>query len=309
MYLKRMDLLGFKSFTNKTKIELEQGISCIVGPNGSGKSNICDALRWVLGEQSSRSMRGGKMEDVIFAGSQKRKPLGMAEVSITLDNVDGYLALPFEEITVTRRTFRSGQSEYLLNKQSCRLKDIQNIFLDSGIGLEGISIIGQGQINELISARPEERRSVVEEAAGIIKYRNRKKQAVVKINETRQNLQRLDDILGELSARIEPLAEQAAKAEEYLALKEQKDHLEIGISFLSLQDIGGKLAEIRRILDAEQDAFFAEEALRAGLATQIEELSQMLAVFEEEIASLQKSFFVLQGEKEQSRTDIIVLQE
>ena len=205
MYLKRIELQGFKSFTSKTAISFEPGISCIVGPNGSGKSNIADALRWVLGEQNARNIRGGKLEDVIFSGTKKRRPLGMAEVNIILDNSDGHLPLEMSEISVTRRAIRGEGSEYLINNKPCRLKDIRDLFVDTGIGVEGLSLINQGRINELINARPDERRALVEEAAGIVKYRDRKREAVRKLAETERHLETIGVIINELSGRIEPL--------------------------------------------------------------------------------------------------------
>ncbi|MDA8441660.1 MAG: AAA family ATPase, partial [Peptococcaceae bacterium] len=209
MYLKRLEIHGFKSFADKITLDFTQGLSVVVGPNGSGKSNISDAIRWVIGEQSAKSLRGTKMEDIIFAGSAKRRPVGMAEVSLTLDNSTGIFPLGFQEITVTRRVYRSGESDYLINKASCRLKDVHELFMDTGIGRDGLSIIGQGRVEEILSAKPEERRGLIEEVAGITKYRNRKKEATRKLEETEQNLQRLADIIGELACQMGPLQEQA----------------------------------------------------------------------------------------------------
>lgn len=184
VFLKRLEIQGFKSFADKVALEMKPGIIVVVGPNGSGKSNIADAIRWVLGEQSAKSLRGGKMEDIIFAGSDKRRSLGMAEVSLTIDNTSGSFPLEFNEITVTRRLYRSGESDFLINKVPCRLKDIHELFMDTGVGREGISIIGQGKIDEILAMKPEERRGVLEEAAGIVKYRHRKKEAVRKLDDT-----------------------------------------------------------------------------------------------------------------------------
>lgn len=300
MYLKQMELTGFKSFRERTKIALEPGVCCIVGPNGSGKSNISDALRWVLGEQSARSLRGGRLEDVIFSGSKKHKPVGMAEVSITLDNSDGHLNLPFTEVVITRRAFRSGQSEYLINNQHCRLKDISSLFLDSGMGLEGISLIGQGQIHSLIAARPEELRTLVEEAAGIIKYRNRKRESQRKLGETESHLQRVGDIIAELEQRLGPLQEQAERAREYLSLTEERDEIEIGLSLRILGEAAQKLAEIQAVMDEAASQALEGETSRLAIDAQAEALGQKLNLLDEELASLQEGYFQLQNESEKS---------
>ena len=190
MYLKSIEIHGFKSFANKINFEFHNGITAIVGPNGSGKSNVGDAVRWVLGEQSAKQLRGGNMQDVIFSGTELRRPLGFASVAITLDNSDHKLDIDFEEVTVTRRLYRSGESEYLLNGSQCRLKDINELFYDTGIGKEGYSIIGQGQIDKILSGKPEERRELFDEAAGIVKFKRRKATALKKLADEQQNLAR-----------------------------------------------------------------------------------------------------------------------
>ncbi len=219
MYLKRLDLQGFKSFPEKVKLEFNPGVTAVVGPNGSGKSNVSDAVRWVLGEQRARSLRGDKMEDVIFAGTESRNPLGFAEVSILIDNEDEKLPLAYTEVQISRRVFRSGESEYRINGTLCRLKDIQELFMDTGIGREGYSIIGQGRIDEILSAKGEERRRIFEEAAGIVKYKTRKNEAMQKLEKEQQNLLRAEDIIRELEVQVEPLRQQSEKAERYLELK------------------------------------------------------------------------------------------
>ena len=196
MYLKSIEVQGFKSFAQKIVFEFHNGITGIVGPNGSGKSNVADAVRWVLGEQSAKQLRGGNMQDVIFSGTENRKPLSFASVAITLDNKDHQLAIEYEEVTVTRRLYRSGESEYLINGSGCRLKDINELFYDTGIGKEGYSIIGQGQIDKILSGKPEERRELFDEAAGIVKFKRRKNTALKKLEEEQQNLVRVTDILG-----------------------------------------------------------------------------------------------------------------
>ena len=212
MYLKRLELQGFKSFPEKIKLEFNKGITAVVGPNGSGKSNIADAVRWVLGEKSAKSLRGAKMEDVIFNGTANRKPLSFAEVSLVMDNEDRKLNLDYSEITVTRRVFRSGESDYLINGTKCRAKDILELFMDTGVGKEGYSIIGQGKIDEILSSKSEDRRLLFEEAAGIVKYRTRCVEAPNKLAKEQENLVRVNDIIDELEKQVGPLAIQAEKA-------------------------------------------------------------------------------------------------
>lgn len=237
MYLKAIEVHGFKSFANRMRFDFEPGVTCIVGPNGSGKSNVADAVRWVLGEQSARQLRGANMQDVIFAGTENRKPLGYASVAITLDNQDHALPIDFEEVTIARKLYRSGESEYRLNGAVCRLKDIHELFYDTGIGKEGYSIIGQGQIDRILSNRPEERRELFDEAAGIVKFKKRKNAAVKKLEEEQQNLMRVKDILQELERQIGPLQKQAQTAEQYLALKQQLQDYDINV-FLREKETG-----------------------------------------------------------------------
>ncbi|MCL2496246.1 MAG: chromosome segregation protein SMC [Clostridiales bacterium] len=298
MYLKSIEMLGFKSFPGKTKIAFEEGISCVVGPNGSGKSNIADALRWVLGEQSARNLRGGKQEDVIFSGSKKRKALGMAEVTLLLDNSDGLLKQPFTEISVTRRAIRNASGEFLINNKPCRLKDIQELFVDTGVGVDGISLISQGQINELISARPEERRGFVEEAAGIVKYRNRKREALRKLGETERHLERVGDIINELSGRLQPLHKQAADAELYLVLREEADSCAITLAVRLLGEYENKLRQQLAAVDEQSVALLAADAERLRLAAEREQLKAVYARLDEEVGELAKHFYDLQGQKE-----------
>ena len=205
MYLKSIEVQGFKSFANKMKFQFHNGITGIVGPNGSGKSNVADAVRWVLGEQSAKQLRGSNMQDVIFSGTENRKPLGFASVAITLDNADHQLPTDYDEVTVTRRLYRSGESEYLINGTACRLRDIQELFYDTGIGKEGYSIIGQGQIEKILSGKPEERRELFDEAAGIVKFKRRKLATQKKLEDENNNLTRVRDILSEITRQIGPL--------------------------------------------------------------------------------------------------------
>ena len=235
MQLKRIEVQGFKSFADKTIIEFDGGITTIVGPNGSGKSNISDAVRWVLGEQSAKSLRGSKMEDVIFAGTKHRKMLGLAEVSLVLDNSGHSLPLEFDEVVVTRKVYRSGESEYLINKSNVRLKDIQELFMDTGVGRDGYSIIGQGKIDSIISSKSEDRRSIFEEASGIVKYRTRKDEALRKLEHTNTNLDRVRDILTEIENNLGPLEKKAETAKKYLELKEELKGIDVKL-FLNLID-------------------------------------------------------------------------
>ncbi len=229
MFLKSLEIRGFKSFADKTELRFKGGITAVVGPNGSGKSNVSDSVRWVLGEQSVKNLRGGKMEDVIFSGTQFRKPLGLAQVSLTLDNLDGTLSTDYNEVTVTRRIFRSGETEYLINNQKCRLKDITELFMDTGIGKEGYSIIGQGKIDAILSGKPEDRRALLEEAAGIIKYKSRKEEAEKRLDNTDSNLVRIRDIIATYEERLEPLKVEKEKAEKYKFLAEELKVKEVSI--------------------------------------------------------------------------------
>ena len=212
MYLKSLTLRGFKSFASATSLRLETGITCVVGPNGSGKSNIVDALCWVMGEQGAKSLRGGKMEDVVFAGTTSRPPLGRAEVTLTIDNSDGALPIEYAEVTISRLMFRSGQSEYAINGDRCRLLDVQELLSDSGLGREMHVIVGQGQLDTVLHAGPEARRALIEEAAGVLKHRRRKEKALRKLEAMQANLTRLVDLTAELSRRLKPLGRQAEVA-------------------------------------------------------------------------------------------------
>ena len=244
MYLKSLEVHGFKSFANKLLFEFHNGITAIVGPNGSGKSNVADAVRWVLGEQSARQLRGAKMEDVIFAGTQMRKPLGYAYVAITISNEDHKLNVPYEEVKIARRVYRSGESEYLLNGASCRLKDVQELLFDTGIGKEGYSIIGQGQIDKILSGKPEERRELFDEAAGIVKFKKRKAAAEKNLEEERQNLIRIEDILSELDKQVGPLQEQSDKAKEYLGYRDELRGLDINLFLAEYDEINKQILEV-----------------------------------------------------------------
>ncbi|MGI6191326.1 MAG: chromosome segregation protein SMC [Eubacterium sp.] len=236
MYFKRLEIHGFKSFAEPSVIDFNEGITAIVGPNGSGKSNISDAIRWVLGEQSAKELRGGKMEEVIFNGTENRRAKGMAEVTLVIDNTDQSLNIDYNEVAITRRMFRSGESEYLINNHGCRLKDIRNLFVDTGIGVDGYSIIGQGKIADIISDKPASRRKIFEESAGIVAYKNRKAEAEKKLEETKINLDRIDDIVQELEGRITGLRTESQKAKQYLELKKQYRELSVNIILKNIKD-------------------------------------------------------------------------
>ena len=237
MYFKRLEMHGFKSFAEPVVIEFHEGVTCIVGPNGSGKSNISDAIRWVLGEQSPKMLRGGKMEEVIFSGTASRKSRGMAEVTLVIDNSTGILPIDYNEVAITRRMYRSGESEYLINNSHCRLRDIRELIMDTGIGVDGYSIIGQGKIADIVSSKPESRREIFEEAAGVVMYKSKKAESERKLAGANANLERVNDIIGEIEGRIDGLKEDSAKAKEYLELKDRYRELEINITLKNVEKL------------------------------------------------------------------------
>lgn len=289
MYLKNIEVYGFKSFAQKINFEFHNGITGIVGPNGSGKSNVGDAVRWVLGEQSAKQLRGGNMQDVIFSGTENRKPLSFASVSITLDNSDHKLPVDYNEVTVTRRLYRSGESEYLINGSGCRLKDIQEMFYDTGIGKEGYSIIGQGQIDKILSGKPEERRELFDEAAGIVKFKRRKATTLKKLDEERQNLVRVTDILSELTKQLGPLEKQSETARIYLAKREELKELDVNLFLLDhqrtgelLKELEEKLEQAQRELNEAQAAYDQTKIEYDRLEQELEDLNHRLDTLKEE---------------------------
>ena len=299
MLLTKLELAGFKSFANRTEICFDRGVTGIIGPNGSGKSNISEAIRWVLGEQSARSLRGTRMEDIIFSGTQAKKPLAYAEVTLTLSNEDRLLDVAYNEIAITRRVYRSGESEYFINRTPCRLKDIVELFRDTGIGKEGYSVIGQGRIDEILSNRSEDRRAVFEEAAGISKYRARKEEAERKLAATRDNLVRIGDIVGELQDRLGPLEEQAEVARQYLKLKEELKAIEL-TAFLHQYDRAHSKIAAQAELIASFSARSAELDLRAGeLRRQAEVLTDDANRSDAEISAAQQNMIDLARKVEQ----------
>ncbi|MGR3763830.1 chromosome segregation protein SMC [Rossellomorea sp. NS-SX7] len=287
MFLKQLEVMGFKSFAERISVEFVPGVTAVVGPNGSGKSNIIDAIRWVLGEQSAKSLRGSKMEDVIFAGSDSRKALNIAEVTLVLDNEDGALPIDYSEISVTRRVFRSGDSEYLLNKQPCRLKDIIELFMDSGLGKEAFSIISQGKVEEILNSKPEERRTIFEEAAGVLKYKSRKKKAESKLFETQENLNRVNDILHELEGQVEPLKIQASMAKDYLEKKEELEKFEVALTVYDIEDLHKQWESLS--IDFEKHG---KEELT--LSSRVQKKEAVLAQTRDKISALDESITGLQ---------------
>ncbi|MFR6395165.1 MAG: chromosome segregation SMC family protein [Oscillospiraceae bacterium] len=246
MYLKALEIQGFKSFPEKTVLNFGEDITAIVGPNGSGKSNISDAIRWVMGEQNSRQLRGAKMEDVIFGGTEKRRQMGFAQVTLVIDNTEHIFSRDEAEVAVTRRYYRSGESEYYINRQSVRLKDVNELFMDTGMGREGYSIIGQGKIDEILSVRSDDRREVFEEAAGISKYRHRKEESERKLQRTEENLVRINDKIAELELQVEPLRKQAETAKKYLVLHDELRTLEISVWLENSAEAENRSAEACR---------------------------------------------------------------
>lgn len=274
MYLKSIEVHGFKSFANKLVFEFNNGITGIVGPNGSGKSNVADAVRWVLGEQSAKQLRGASMQDVIFSGTELKKPQSYAYVALTISNEDHKLDTPYEEVQVARKVYRSGESEYLLNGSVCRLRDVQELFFDTGIGKEGYSIIGQGQIDKILSGKPEDRRELFDEAAGIVKFKKRKASAEKSLETEHQNLLRIEDILGELTSRVEPLKEQSEKAKKYLDLKSELKDMELGLFRLDYDALHQEIEKIDKNIEnntSELEKAKEEKESSADEYRQIEE--------------------------------------
>lgn len=309
MYLKSIEVHGFKSFANKIVFDFHKGITGIVGPNGSGKSNVADAVRWVLGEQSVKQLRGSSMQDVIFAGTENRKPLSYAYVAITLDNSDHQLAIDYEEVTVARRLYRSGESEYLINGSPCRLKEVSELFYDTGIGKEGYSIIGQGQIDRILSGKPEERRELFDEAAGIVKFKKRKATAQKKLENERDNLVRVNDILAELERQVGPLERQSEKAKTYLKKKSELKEYDVNMFLLESEQIRSQQKDVEdkfQIADAQLKESNADyEKIR----TEYEQLGQSMVQMDEKINSIRENISNTSVMKEKLESQIQILTE
>ena len=306
MYLKRLELQGFKSFADKTILELRPGITTVIGPNGSGKSNISDAIRWVLGEQSMKSLRGTKSLDIIFAGTQNRKSLGFAEASLVFDNSDGTLPIEFTEVTVTRKIYRSGETGYYINKTPCRLKDVLELFMDTGIGKDGYSIIGQGKIDEILSNKSEDRRHIFEEAAGIVKYRSRKEEAEKKLEHTKLNLLRINDIISEIEGNLGPLQTQSEKAKKYLNLREELKNIEVGLFVYNIEKYKENLQQIVQDIDVMQSQCNDEEGKLERVKILKEELKSSIDEITEQIENMSNLGFESQKEIEQLNSEINV---
>ncbi len=310
MFLKRLELKGFKSFPEKTVLEFDKGITAVVGPNGSGKSNISDAVRWVLGEQSVKNLRGSnKMEDVIFAGTQNRTKLGFAEVSMVMDNSDGSFDIPFNEVAVTRRLYRSGESEFFINGSACRLKDIHELFMDTGIGREGYSIVGQGRIDEILSTKSEDRRTIFEEAAGIVKFKTRRLDAERKLEKERENLVRIDDIISELETQIAPLEIQSEKTKKYFVLLEKLKLIQINLFLIDFEKFEIQLEEnAKKIFDVENEIRIGE-IKNPEFEKRKAEIKQKIEFNSAEIEKISSELVELRSGGEQFKNDIkLVLQ-
>ena len=309
MYLKSIEIHGFKSFANKIFLEFHNGITGIVGPNGSGKSNIADAVRWVLGEQSAKQLRGSRMEDIIFSGTQTRKPQGYAYVAITLDNSDHKLPIAFDEVVVARRVYRSGESEYIINGSPCRLRDVQELFMDTGIGKEGYSLIGQGQIDKILSGKPEDRRELFDEAAGIVKFKKRKQEAEKNLEEEKQNLYRITDIISEIEKQIEPLEKQSATAKIYLNLKEELKNLEINQFSKEYDRLHNSKEQITEKLEIVASDFSISKKALESTKEEYHKLETQLEECDKQIEDDRNSYNEFKLLKEKSEGDVKLFNE
>lgn len=309
MFLKTIEIRGFKSFADKTEVLFKNGITSIVGPNGSGKSNVSDAVRWVLGEQSVKSLRGGKMEDVIFAGTQFRKALGVCHVALTLDNSDKKLQIDYSDVTISRRLYRSGESEYFINNTNCRLKDIQELFMDTGIGKEGYSIIGQGKIEAVLSGRPDERRSLIEEAAGIVKFKTRKEEAEKKLYNTDQNLIRLNDIISTFHDRLEPLRIESEKANEFIKLSEDLNGKEINIIVYYIDSLNSKIEILKKDMRSISDECIKLKVEEENLKAELDKGQKYQEEFESNIEKKKNVFYELKNLCQNSESEISLAKE
>ncbi|HIU16186.1 MAG TPA: chromosome segregation protein SMC [Candidatus Ventricola intestinavium] len=307
MRLKRLEIYGFKSFADRTVVVFDQGITGIVGPNGSGKSNLSDAVRWVLGEQSAKALRGGRMEDVIFGGTQKRKRLGYCEVSLVFDNEDHALPVDFTEVMITRRAYRSGEGEYYINKAACRLRDIVDLFRDTGVGKEGYSIIGQGRIDEILSQKSEDRRGIFEEAAGIVKYRARKEESEKRLANMRDNLSRVEDILSELEGQLEPLMKASETARRYLSLRDELRTLDCSAFVLRSDRAKERISDAEQMLQGLRDAIAEEQRQVDEQSAQRDAANEAMQHLEAEVSAAHEAVLDLTREKEAREGELGVL--
>ncbi len=308
MYLKEIEASGFKSFADKININLDSDITCVVGPNGSGKSNIVDAIRWVMGEQSVKSLRGeNNMTDVIFSGSKSRRPLNVASVSLTFDNTDHYLNIPYDNVSIKRRAYRTGENEYFLNGEKCRLKDITELFLDSGVGKSSFNIVSQGDISKILSSSPIERRSIIEEAAGIIKYKTRREEALRKLDRTLNNILRVNDIIDELSVRVEPLKKQSEEAKEYIEFKDKLKNVEVSLLVEEITSINNVYQENKRKIDNLNNELLK---LNTNISdSKLEELKKQELELEKKIDILNSNLLTLTKEEEELNGKRLILKE
>ena len=310
MYLKEIRASGFKSFADKLNINLDENITCIVGPNGSGKSNVVDAVRWVLGEQSVKSLRGSdSMTDVIFSGSKSRNSLNVASVSLVFDNSDNYLKIPYSEVSIKRRVYRTGENEYFLNGEKCRLKDILDLMMDTGIGKESLNIISQGEVQKILSNSPYDRRVVFEEAAGVLKYKKRKEEAIRKLDRTHQNLERVNDIITELETQLEPLKEQSKKATEYLENKNGLEKIEVALIAYEIDNLNTTYQESKKRIEELNNEIVTLSSNSSGHDASIDLEKVNLMHLEEEIARLNQELLVLTKEEEKINGKKLMLKE
>ena len=299
MYLKEISATGFKSFADKLTISLDGKTTCIVGPNGSGKSNIVDAVRWVLGEQSVKSLRGdSSMSDIIFSGSKSRNALNVASVSLTFDNSDNFINLPYNEITVKRRVYRTGENEYFINNEKCRLKDVSDLFLDSGIGKNSFNIISQGEVQKILSSSDYDRRFIFESAAGVLKYKKRKEEAIRKLEKTNNNLERVDDIIAELQIQIDPLKEQSKKANEYLDAKENLKNIEVALLAVEITNINDEYNVTKEKIEKLNNEIMNLSLKNNNFDTNLIELKSKLLKVDSTLKELNQNLLVLTREEE-----------
>src|SRR3954468_15924727 len=310
MYLKNLTVLGFKSFADKTSLNFMPGVTAIVGPNGCGKSNVSDAIRWVLGEQSAKALRGGEMADVIFNGTDGRKPLGMAEVSLTIGGVDeenlhaAGVEMAYNEVTLTRRVFRDGGSEYFINKTSCRLKDVQQLFMGTGVGRTSYSIMAQGNITQILSSKPEDRRMIFEEAAGITKYKSQKREALRKLEATEQNLVRVADLVREVKRQIGSLQRQAGKARRYKQLSQEMQHLDTQLARHQFDVLQSEILELQNQAEKLREEIEGGSANVLRAEDEIGQLRERLSELEHSIATMQQRGLELKGEADRHESRI-----
>lgn len=310
MYLKQINAYGFKSFADKIDIKLDDKITCIVGPNGSGKSNVVDAVRWVLGEQSVKQLRGdGTMSDVIFSGSKSRKALNVATVELVFDNSDHYLNVPYTEISIKRKAFRSGENEYFLNGERCRLKDVISLLMDSGIGRESYNIISQGEVEKIISSSSLDRRVIIEDAAGVVKYKKRKEEALKKLDKTHTNLDRVEDIIRELQQQVEPLREQSKKAQEYLENKKALENLEVALLGYDIYNDNEEKKTLAEKLKKIEDKLVEENVTTNNSDLKVLEQNNLLSKKEEELRENNKALLDVVALCEKLNSEKMLLQE